>query len=161
MLRGIFAAGLGLSLGVFYSGTGVHAQTTAQAGPQTGTKTTSSTSDGVYTAAQAQQNNPAYQKECASCHGADLEGNGPTPPLVGDDFIKNWQGMTLGDLFDKIQTQMPADHPGTLTREQTAGILAYIMSVNKYPAGKTELPSDAGALKQIRIDNPPSASAKN
>ena len=149
-VRKIFVICLGLTLWVSYTGTRLHGQAAG-----------SSTSDGVYTSSQAQQNIPEYHKECASCHGDDLEGSGQTPPLIGDDFIKNWQGLTLADLFDKIQTQMPADHPGTLTREQSAGILAYILSINKYPVGKTELPTDAAALKQIHIDNPPSASPKN
>ena len=47
---------------------------------------------------------------------------------------------------------MPADHPGTLSRADCVDILAYILKVNKLPAGKTELPSDADALKQIQFD---------
>lgn len=122
-------------------------------------QTTSSTSDGVYTPAQSQRGNPVYQKACASCHGDDLEGNGQAPALVGDDFLANWQGQSLGDLFDKIQTTMPADNPGSLTLPQSADILAFILSFNKFPAGKTELPTDADALKHIRIDKPPVAPA--
>ena len=148
--RKILITWLGLALGFPYYGTGLHAQTKS-----------SSTSDGVYTASQAQQSLPIYHQQCASCHGEDLEGSGQTPPLVGDDFIQNWQGLTLDALFDKIQVQMPADHPGTLSREQAAGILAYILSANKYPVGKTELPTDAAALKQIHIDKPPAAAPKN
>ena len=148
-LNQISAICMGFLLGLPYAS--LH----AQASPPASSSTTSSTSDRVYTAGQAQQGIPLYTQQCASCHSADLQGNGQAPPLIGDDFIKNWQGLTLGDLFDKIQTQMPADHPGTLTREQNAGILAYIMSMNKFLAGKTELPVDPAALKKIRIDNPP------
>ena len=90
-VRKIFVIWLGLILCVPYAGTGLHAQTKS-----------SSTSDGVYTASQAQQNIPVYQKECASCHGDDLEGSGQTPPLVGDDFIQNWQGQTLADLLRQL-----------------------------------------------------------
>ena len=112
-----------------------------------------STRDGVYTEGQAAHGQEAYKKSCASCHGEDLMGSGAaTPPLAGSDFTMNWAGQTVNDLFDRIQTSMPADHPGTLSRSANAAIVAYILQVNKLPAGKTELPSDADALKQIQFD---------
>ena len=66
--------------------------------------------------------------------------------------MANWAGQTLDDLFEKIQTSMPADHPGALSRGTNAGIVAYILKVNKLPAGKDELPSGAEALKQIQFE---------
>jgi hypothetical protein len=49
---------------------------------------------------------------------------------------------------------MPADHPGTLSRPENADILAYILQVNKLPAGTRDLPSDAETLKRIRFEAP-------
>jgi S-disulfanyl-L-cysteine oxidoreductase SoxD len=49
---------------------------------------------------------------------------------------------------------MPADHPGSLTRPEAADLLAYILSFNKFPAGKTELPSDEDSLKKIMLPKP-------
>ena len=113
----------------------------------------SSTRDGVYDEAQAARGQASYKTSCASCHGAALEGSGAqNPPLAGQDFTANWSGQTLGDLFEKIQTSMPADHPGTLSRGTNADIVAYILKMNKSPAGKNELPSDAEALKQIQFE---------
>jgi S-disulfanyl-L-cysteine oxidoreductase SoxD len=114
-----------------------------------------STSDGVYTADQAGRGDALYRQQCASCHGADLGGKEPTPPLAGDDFMTNWVGQTLDALFDRIQVSMPADHPNSLTRPQTADVLAYILNANKFAPGKSDLPVDADALKQIHIDKPP------
>jgi mono/diheme cytochrome c family protein len=112
-----------------------------------------STRDGVYTDEQAAKGQASYKKACASCHAETLEGSGAaTPPLAGPDFTMNWTGQTLDDLFERIQTSMPADHPGTLSRAENAAILAYILKVNKLPSGKTELPSDADALKQIQFE---------
>ena len=112
-----------------------------------------STRDGVYTESQANRGQASYKSACASCHGEALEGSGAaTPPLVGDDFTMNWAGQTLDDLFEKIQTSMPADHPGKLSRAENADILAYILKINKLPAGKNDLPSDTGDLKQIRFE---------
>lgn len=115
----------------------------------------SSTRDGVYTAEQADSGRAGYRKSCASCHRESLMGSGATAPaLAGEDFMAEWTGQTADDLFEKIQTTMPADHPGTLSREQNADILAYILQVNKLPAGKNRLPSDEDALKQIQIEGP-------
>ena len=49
---------------------------------------------------------------------------------------------------------MPATAPGTLTPEQTAQIMAYVLNVGKYPAGATPLPDKMDDLKTITIDAP-------
>jgi S-disulfanyl-L-cysteine oxidoreductase SoxD len=108
--------------------------------------------DGIYTDAQAARGETGYREACASCHGEKLDGRGQIPPLAGSDFTSNWNGMTVGDLFEKIQTSMPADRPGQLSKEQNAGILAYIFKLNKFPSGKKELPGDADALRSIRFE---------
>jgi mono/diheme cytochrome c family protein len=114
-----------------------------------------STRDGVYTEDQARRGQASYKKSCGSCHGAELAGSGAaTPPLAGPDFTANWAGQTVDDLFERIQTTMPADRPGKLGRAENADILAYILQFNKLPAGKNELPSDADALKQIQFEAP-------
>src|SRR3954447_20444741 len=92
-----------------------------------------SVKEGVYTEAQAKRGEALYKEQCAACHGDDLQGSGPMPPLAGNDFVKNWK--TAGDLFDKIHQSMPASAPGSLTEAQTADIIAYMFSVGKFPAG--------------------------
>jgi mono/diheme cytochrome c family protein len=108
--------------------------------------------DGIYSAEQAQRGETLYRQECASCHGEKLEGRGQAPPLTGADFTMDWNGTTVGDLFEKMQTTMPADQPGRLSREQNATILAFILSANKFPSGTAELPSEAERLRQIRFE---------
>jgi quinoprotein glucose dehydrogenase len=115
-------------------------------------KTPQSVWDGIYTDQQAGRGEAAYRAACASCHGQKLEGSGQMPPLVGSDFTSNWNGMTVGDLLDKIQTSMPADRPGQLSKDQNAAILAYILKLNKFPAGSKELPPDADALRGVRFE---------
>jgi len=72
-----------------------------------------------------------------------------TPALTGLAFTANWDGLTLGDLFERIRITMPADRPGSLARQEIADILAYLLIVNKFPDGETELPREVQALKQI------------
>ncbi len=113
---------------------------------------TRSTEDGVFTGEQAKRGEGIYRKECASCHGDTLDGQGPTPPLAGDDFKSNWNGQTLKDLFDKIQTTMPADHPGKLSPQENVDVVAFLLDANKFPAGKTALGSGAEVLSKIRFE---------
>jgi S-disulfanyl-L-cysteine oxidoreductase SoxD len=109
--------------------------------------------DGVYTQEQADRGRPLYNQHCASCHADTLMGGEMSPPLVGGEFLSNWNGLTLGDLFERIRTSMPQNNPGKLSREVNADITAYILSVSKFPSGKTELPHSAEFLKDIRIDS--------
>jgi hypothetical protein len=47
-------------------------------------------------------------------------------------------------LLDRIKETMPADAPGSLNAETTADVVAYMLRMNSFPAGSTELTS-AGA----------------
>jgi quinoprotein glucose dehydrogenase len=108
--------------------------------------------DGVYTVEQAGRGQGLYFSACASCHGTALSGGESAPPLAGGDFLSNWNGLTVGDLFERIRTTMPADRPGRLSREQNADILAFLLSMNQFPAGQAELERQTEALKQIRLE---------
>jgi mono/diheme cytochrome c family protein len=107
---------------------------------------------GVFTEEQAKRGEPLYSKYCASCHGQQLTGGEDSPPLTGGAFVANWNGLTVGDLFERIRVSMPQDRPGRLTRQQNADILAYVLAVNQFPAGQTELPTETERLKQIRFE---------
>jgi mono/diheme cytochrome c family protein len=108
--------------------------------------------DGVYSPAQATRGATLYASNCASCHGIELNGGEMAPPLTGGDFLSNWNGLTVGDLFERIRISMPADRPGRLSREQDADIVAYMLSVAQFPPGSTELEHQTEVLKQIRLD---------
>jgi len=58
----------------------------------------------------------------------------------------------MGDLFDRVRKTMPQSGPRRLTRQQDADILAFMLSVNKFPAGKTELYRQSEMLRQIRFE---------
>jgi mono/diheme cytochrome c family protein len=108
--------------------------------------------DGVYTDEQAKRGESAYRTACAKCHGDTLTGGEAAPPLTGGEFLANWNGLTVGDLFERIRVSMPADRPGALTSAQNADILSYMLTVNQFPAGKRELERQAEILKQIRFE---------
>jgi mono/diheme cytochrome c family protein len=126
----------------------------ASLGVAVAAQATRSVNDGVYTADQAKRGEGLYKEQCAACHGDNLEGSGPMPPLAGKDFLANWTGKTLGDLYEKTQTTMPATAPGTLTPEQTADIVSYLLSKDNYPTGSAALEGKMEPLLQIKLDAP-------
>lgn len=108
--------------------------------------------DGVYTADQVKRGQAVYNTQCAACHGDTLGGGESAPPLTGAEFLSNWSGLTVGDLFERTRTSMPQSKPGSLSREINADILAYILSANQFPEGKTELAHATEVLKEIKIE---------
>lgn len=124
------------------------------AAPAAAAAAAASASAGVYTAEQATRGDVVYKEQCAACHGDNLEGSGPMPALAGRDFLSNWQGKTLADLFDKTQATMPAIAPGSMTAQQTADVVAYMLQASQYPVGTTALPDTAAALASITLDLP-------
>jgi len=45
---------------------------------------------------------------------------------------------------------MPLDKPGSLSRQQAADLLAYMLSLGKFPSGRVAL--DAGLVGQIKFE---------
>jgi len=118
--------------------------------------TTTTTSDrttgsGVYSEAQAKRGEGIYAEKCSSCHAPELAGLDQAPPLTGADFNTNWNDLALNDLFERIRISMPADKPGTLSRQEAADVVAFILQRGSFPAGQSELASDAEALKGIKF----------
>jgi mono/diheme cytochrome c family protein len=107
-----------------------------------------SVGDGVYSAAQATRGQEIYKNQCAECHGNALEGTVGSP-LVGDSFLANWSARPLSALVDKIQKTMPFSTPGSLSRQQSTDLTAYMLQVGKFPAGRTELAE--ATLTQIQF----------
>src|SRR5262245_31003792 len=88
------------------------------------------TNDGVFSEAQSKRGAEAYQMACAACHDAQLVGSGTAPALTGTDFNANWKDQTVSDLFERIRLTMPGDNPGSLSRTQTADIVAFMLNFN-------------------------------
>ena len=104
--------------------------------------------DGIYTDAQAARGQSIYQKQCVSCHGAKLEGL-QGPPLVAEVFLSHWNTQPLSDLAGKIRNTMPAGSAGTLTPQQSADLVAFILKSGGFPAGKVDLAADEATLAKI------------
>lgn len=101
---------------------------------------------GVYSAGQAARGEQIYRAQCGDCHGKAMEG-AIGPPLVGESFLANWSARPVSEAVDKIQKTMPFEKPGSLSRQQSADLLAYVLQAGRFPAGSAEL--SGGVLPQI------------
>jgi len=72
----------------------------------------------------------AYTVSCATCHGENLAGRDPAPPLCGGSFAARWAERDALALFDRIRTTMPPTAHGSLSDATYAAIVAYIRSAN-------------------------------
>ena len=112
------------------------------AGAQSG----ASVADGVFTEAQASRGEATFRRVCSACHD--------TGEFSGGRFRLTWVGQSAGDLFDTIATLMPEGDPGSLTPAQYAAVVAYLLQVNGYPAGESDLPTSLSALRAMEIVAP-------
>lgn len=113
------------------------------AGAQSG----GSVADGVFTEAQATRGEATFRRVCSACHD--------TNEFSGGRFRLTWVGQSAADLYDTIATLMPEGDPGSLTPAQYAGVVAYLLQVNGYPAGESALPTSLSALRTMEIVEAP------
>jgi mono/diheme cytochrome c family protein len=104
-------------------------------------------SSGVFSGKQAERGEGTYKTVCQACHAKS--------EYTGDKFKTSFVSKTAYDVFNQIRTTMPDDNPGSLERQEYVDLVAYIFSLNAYPAGEADLPADDDGLKKVRIDNPP------
>ena len=84
-----------------------------------------------------------FATSCASCHGANGEGLGTYPALIGGprgtfDFASDPKMLrTIGNywpyattVFDYVRRAMPLTAPGSLTADETYAVTAYLLARN-------------------------------
>jgi mono/diheme cytochrome c family protein len=102
--------------------------------------TTRTVWSGAYTDAQAARGEALYRANCSRCHN---EG-----PRRGEAFMRDWSGSDVGSFFARTKASMPAGAPGSLTDAEYFDIIAYMLRVNDFPAGREELgPETAGSIR--------------
>ncbi|MBI3491291.1 MAG: cytochrome c [Acidobacteria bacterium] len=139
-----------MTTGLIVIGCALYGATTCTAvrASQDATKTTW---DAVFTDAQAKRGDALYSENCAKCHAPDLTGADVAPALTGGDFTSNWSDLSVGDLFERMRIGMPADKPGSVSRQDNADILAFMLFKAGFPTGAAELPTQTEMLNQIKF----------
>jgi mono/diheme cytochrome c family protein len=107
--------------------------------------------DGVYSEEQNTRGEGISKASCVVCHGDGLTGTDLAPALLGKEFVAAWSGRSVGELYEKIYTTMPADSVGTLKPPQAADLVAHILKLNDFPSGASELGTEMATLNTIRI----------
>jgi mono/diheme cytochrome c family protein len=103
---------------------------------------------GRYTNAQAANGAKAYQKTCAGCHGAKLQG-GMAPALVGRQFWLTYAGGKASTLWSSVHTQMPMSAPGSVSAKNSINVMAFLLQQNGVPAGPTPLDDTTDLSKAL------------
>ena len=123
-----------------------HAQAVADTTPgQSAGTAASAAPTAAFAADQVGPGRQLYAAECARCHGDKLEGR-TAPALAGSAFAPS-QGssMTVGGIYQYMQTNMPADKPGQLKPAEYADLMAFLLHANGYaPSGKAMTADAAG-----------------
>ncbi|HEY2857648.1 MAG TPA: PQQ-binding-like beta-propeller repeat protein, partial [Terracidiphilus sp.] len=116
--------------------------------------------EALFTSAQAVAGKAAYERNCASCHGASVDDGNSVPPLRGPVFLGKYAGKPAADLFIYVSTKMPpgnpgSPEPGSLGGAAYAQIIAYVLQQNGFATGRKEFASEAAALASVTIPAPP------
>jgi alcohol dehydrogenase (cytochrome c) len=104
-----------------------------------------------FTAAQAAAGKTAYDRDCAGCHGRNLDNGQFAPALRGQAFNRAWAGRTVAELFTYVSLRMPPAAPNSLGARTYAAITAYLMQSNGVAAGLKEMPATPAELALLRI----------
>ena len=107
----------------------------------------------AFTQTQASAGSAAYRQHCASCHGAQLEGQHLAPSLAGERFDRTWRGKTVDALMFHVRRMppKPGATSGGLDDDTYANILAHLLQANRLEPSASALPSNAGALAALTI----------
>ncbi len=140
-MRWWLAAGLGVGIVMM----------TAQ-GVTLGARQIQSVWDSIYTDDQANRGEVLYRAACESCHAPDLSGGKVVPELIGKTFTEDWNGLTVGQLFDRVLLSMPEGDPASVSRTEKADILAFILRANGFPSGDLDLEARTEFLDRFRFD---------
>ena len=97
--------------------------------------------DKIYTKEQAKIGQKLYKNNCLSCH--DKKYFFPV--------LKAWNGESLGLFYTVMSASMPESNPGSLPDKDYVDILAYILSISRYPSGVNNLEYEIDKLNGITI----------
>ncbi len=111
--------------------------------------------EGIFTEAQAERGQVAYDAHCAECHGEGLGGGEMAPGLTGVAFRFRWRGLKVADIYDSVQSTMPPEEPATLGDQVYIDVVAFLLRANGYPAGDRELAADSNLLEGIAVERMP------
>lgn len=96
-----------------------------------------------FTDDQADRGRDLFRAQCTECHYSS--------EFSDSQFKFKWSRRSAGNLYNLIQSSMPETAPGSLTPEEAIAVVTYIMRMNGFEPGATELPADRAVLDGISL----------
>ena len=103
-----------------------------------------------FTDAQATQGKTAYDRNCLSCHGANLDDGEFGPPLKGAEFRLRWGATPIDGLLGEMM-RMPPAAPGALGEDTYVQLLAFLARENGVLPGTRALSGEPAALRATAL----------
>jgi len=103
-----------------------------------------------FTDAQATQGKAVYDRNCLSCHGANLDDGEFGPPLKGVEFRLRWGAKPIDGLFGEMM-RMPPAAPGSLGEDNYVPLLAFLARENGVLSGTRALSGEPAALRAMAL----------
>ena len=100
--------------------------------------------EALYTTDQARRGETAYDRVCLECHTKTEFRERP--------FLFAWEGTSVGQVYRYIAENMPDDGPGSLPESSYLDAMAYILEMNGYPAGDSELTADMSRMDSVPFE---------
>lgn len=96
-----------------------------------------------FTSAQADHGRDLFRAQCTECHYSS--------EFSDSQFKFKWSRRTAGSLYEVIQTSMPETAPGSLSAEEAVALVTYILRLNGFEPGSSELPAEEAVLDAIDL----------
>lgn len=117
-----------------------------EAAPVAAVATTAVAASAPYTEAQAERGLEVFRDVCVECHYRS--------DFRGTQFQFEWRRRTVRDFYKTIVETMPEENPGELESQQYIDVVTFLLSLNGFPAGDTELVGDEDALRSFSMAAP-------
>lgn len=101
--------------------------------------------DATFTDEQADRGRELFRATCTECHYSS--------EFSDSQFKFKWSRRSAGNLYELIQSSMPETAPGSLTPEETVDLVTYILRMNGFEPGASELPADPTVLDGISLSS--------
>lgn len=97
----------------------------------------------TFTDDQADRGRDLFRAQCTECHYSS--------EFSDSQFKFKWSRRSAGNLYNLIQSSMPETAPGSLTPDEAVAVVTYIMRMNGFEPGASELPADRAVLDGISL----------
>jgi alcohol dehydrogenase (cytochrome c) len=103
------------------------------------------------TQAQIDRGRMIFDRNCASCHGKELQGAEFAPPLKGKLFGEHWSGRSVTELLEYIRRNMPPGGTQDINPAEYLPLVALLLNANGARVGERDLPENPDALALLRL----------